>query len=97
MKKNLLNSPIFYAYFITYFILFNAKGTNKIIDLIIGTLVAIFFSIVSTKLVYMFINYIKKQKNKLIYKIFLVIVLSLFVPSLIILSIYTLAIVDNFK
>ena len=89
--KNILKSPVFYAYLILYIILFVGKGSYETISLIIGIVWAVILSLINTKVIYLVISFINSQE-KLFLKFMLVPILILTILVTTFLSLYTLEI-----
>ena len=78
IKNNFLKSPIFYSYILMYYILLGAVSESWVSHLPF----VIFTSAINTKIVYILLDYIKKQKQiyiKLVYIIILVIAILSFI------------------
>ena len=84
IKNNFLKSPIFYSYILTYYILLGVVSESWVSHLPL----VIFASAINTKIVYILIDGIKKQKQIYI-KLVYIVVLVVSILSFMFLTIYT--------
>ena len=85
MKKKILNSPVFYAYILIYFILISYNLKNWLLNLFVAILV----SIVNTKIILILIDYVYSQ-SKLFTKLLLTILLLVITFGFIVLVLFLL-------